>query len=70
MGSQKEIYGILKRLNRDGGITVLSVEHNLTAAISNSTLIDHLFGGRGHICTTAQYAAEYMGTIACGGRIA
>jgi len=63
IGSQKEIYGILKSLNRECGMTVLSVEHNLTAAISNSTLIYHLSGGHGHICTTAQYAAEYMGTI-------
>lgn len=61
-GSQKEIYGIIKKLNKEKGITIVSVEHNLVAAISNSTLIYHLTGGHGHICTTAQYAAEYTGT--------
>jgi zinc transport system ATP-binding protein len=60
-GSQKEIYGILKKLNKEKGITIVSVEHNLLAAVSNSTLIYHLAGGRGHMCTPAQYAAEYSG---------
>ncbi len=60
-GSQKEIYGIIKRLNREKGITIVSVEHNLVAAISNSTLIYHLDGGHGHICTPDQFAAEYTG---------
>jgi zinc transport system ATP-binding protein len=59
--SQKEIYRILKHLNRDHGITVISVEHNLEAAIANSTLIYHLHGGHGHICTPEQYVQEFMG---------
>lgn len=60
-GSQKEIYGIIKRLNKDKNITIVSVEHNLVAAISNSTLIYHLDRGHGHICTPAQFAAEFTG---------
>lgn len=60
-GSQREIYGILKRLNKEQGMTIVSVEHNLVAAISNSTLIYHLDCGHGHICTPAQFAAEYTG---------
>lgn len=60
-GSQREIYGIIKRLNKDNGITIVSVEHNLNAAISNSTLIYHLSGGLGHMCTPQQFAAEYVG---------
>ena len=59
--SQREIYGILKRLNRERGITILSVEHNLVAAISNSTLIYHMDGGQGHMCTPKQYASEFAG---------
>jgi len=59
-GSQEDIYRILKTLNREKGITVVSVEHNLTAAISNSTEIYHLAGGHGHICTPQQYADEYL----------
>ncbi len=60
-GSQKEIYGIIKKLNVEHGITIVSVEHNLVAAISNSTLIYHLDGGHGHICTPAQFSAELTG---------
>ncbi|HMM06712.1 MAG TPA: metal ABC transporter ATP-binding protein [Clostridiales bacterium] len=59
--SQKEIYGLLKKLNREKGITIVSVEHNLSAAVANSTLIYHLSGGKGHICTPQKYAAEYLG---------
>ncbi len=39
--SQKEIYSIIKHLNRHQAVTVLAVEHNLKAALENST----------HICT-------------------
>ena len=60
-GSQEDIYKILKRLNREKGITVVSVEHNLAAAVSNSTEIYHLAGGHGHKCTPQQYAEEYLG---------
>lgn len=59
-GSQKEIYGFLKKLNREKGITIVSVEHNRDAAVSNSTLIYHLSGGSGHICSPQQYAGEYL----------
>jgi zinc transport system ATP-binding protein len=67
-GSQKEIYGIIRTLSREHGMTIVSVEHNLTAAISNSTLIYHLSGGHGHICTPDQYAVEYTGAINQSGR--
>ena len=58
--SQTEIYGLLKRLNHEQGITIVSVEHNLVAAISNSTAIYHLHGGHGHVCTPEQYAHEHL----------
>lgn len=60
-GSQREIYGIIKKLNKEKGMTIVSVEHNLVAAISNSTLIYHLDVGHGHMCTPAQFAAEVTG---------
>lgn len=60
--SQKEIYGFLKKINKDNNITILSVEHNLEAAITNSTLIYHLMEGHGHLCTPAQYAGEFLKT--------
>lgn len=60
INSQKEIYGFLKKINKENGITIVSVEHNLDAAVSNSTLIYHLTGGRGHLCTPGQYAGEFL----------
>jgi zinc transport system ATP-binding protein len=60
MDSQREIYGLIKRLNQEKGITIVSVEHNLEAAVNNSTLIYHLSGGHGHICTPQQYAEEFL----------
>lgn len=58
--SQKEIYGFLREINRKNRITVVSVEHNLDAAVANSTQIYHLVGGRGHLCSPGQYANEYL----------
>ncbi len=60
INSQKDIYGFLKKINKENGITIISVEHNLDAAISNSTLIYHLTGGQGHLCTPQQYADEFL----------
>lgn len=60
IGSQKEIYGFLTEINKKNGITIVSVEHNLDAAISNSTLIYHLSGGKGHLCTPEKYTAEFL----------
>ncbi len=59
--SQREIYGFLKEINQNNGITIVSVEHNLDAAVSNSTLIYHLTDGRGHLCTPQKYAQEFLG---------
>lgn len=58
--SQQEIYGFLNHLNREYGITIVSVEHNLEAAVTNSTIIYHLQGGHGHLCSPENYAAEYL----------
>lgn len=60
IGSQREIYGFLKKINAENGITIISVEHNLEAAVANSTLIYHLLDGRGHLCTPEQYAGEFL----------
>ncbi|MGW8114612.1 metal ABC transporter ATP-binding protein [Caproicibacterium sp. NSD3] len=60
IGSQKEIYHFLTSINKKNGITIVSVEHNLDAAISNSTLIYHLSNGDGHLCTPEKYTAEFL----------
>ena len=58
--SQKEIYGFIKKVNSENGITIVSVEHNLDAAIKNSTLIYHLSAGHGHLCTPQKYINEFL----------
>lgn len=58
--SQREMYGEIRSLNRDSGITVVSVEHNLDAAVANSTSVFHLSCGRGHRCNPEAYAAEFL----------
>ena len=58
--SQQEIYQLLKDLNTQQRLTILSVEHNLEAALANSTSIYHLVAGRGHPCSPQQYAAEFL----------
>ncbi|MCL1964434.1 MAG: metal ABC transporter ATP-binding protein [Firmicutes bacterium] len=58
--SQREIYGLLKEWNVHNGLTILSVEHNLDAAVANSTLIYHMSGGSGHMCVPERYMREYV----------
>lgn len=58
--SQDELYRFISKINRENGITVVSVEHNLDAAVSNSTTIYHLVNGQGHICTPRQYSEEFL----------
>ena len=60
IGSQREIYGFLTRINREKKITVVSVEHNLEAAVTSSTLIYHLSQGHGHLCTPEKYTEEFL----------
>ena len=60
VNSQKEIYNLLKNLNREKGITIIAVEHNITAAVANSTLLYHMAGGSGHICSPENYTNEYL----------
>lgn len=45
--SQEEIYDIIKHLNTKHGITILSVEHNMSAAFKNSSHIFSIEKGKG-----------------------
>lgn len=60
MKGQRDIYSFVKALNRDKGLTIVSVEHNLDAAVLNSTLIFHLAAGKGHMCNPDKYATEFL----------
>ncbi|AGK99103.1 metal ABC transporter ATP-binding protein [Clostridium pasteurianum] len=53
--SQSEIYSFVKNLNKEKGITILSVEHNLQAAIENSTHIFKMDKGNGCLLTINDY---------------
>ncbi len=61
--SQTEIYRLIKNLCDQDKITVISVEHNLEAAVQNSNKIFHMKEGRGHICSPQKYATEYLKSV-------
>ncbi|WP_426349650.1 metal ABC transporter ATP-binding protein [Alloiococcus sp. CFN-8] len=56
--SQKEIYSVIKELNLSKGITVISVEHNLSAALKYSTDILDLSGSHG-LVTVKDYLKKF-----------
>lgn len=53
--SQREIYSIIKHLNLHLGITVLAVEHNLNAALDNSTHICMMESGSATLHSIDEY---------------
>lgn len=53
--SMEDIYGIIKGLNVNLGITVVSIEHNLKAALENSTDIFEMSNGSGILYTIDNY---------------
>jgi zinc transport system ATP-binding protein len=52
--SQEEIYKVIKDLN-SAGVTIISVEHNLKAALDNSTHILRLHNGGSSLYTVSDY---------------
>ncbi|MCH4179746.1 MAG: metal ABC transporter ATP-binding protein [Megasphaera sp.] len=58
--SQAELYPFLKVLNEKHGITVVTVEHNLRAAMRNSKYMYHVAKGSGHLCSPQEYIREYV----------
>ena len=60
LASQREIYGELSRLNREKGLTVLAVEHNMEEAGQVSSGLYHVDGGKGHLCSVSHYIEEYI----------
>ena len=53
--SMEDIYRIIKGLNKNLGITVVSVEHNLKAALDNSTDIFEMGNGSGILYNIHNY---------------
>lgn len=60
INGQKEIYSFVKNLNTQNGLTVISVDHNLDAAVFNSTKIFHIKNGEGHLCSPQKYTQEFF----------
>ncbi|WP_032120759.1 metal ABC transporter ATP-binding protein [Clostridium amazonitimonense] len=58
--SQKEIYSIIKKLNAEKNITVISVEHNLDAVLENSTNVYELSSGNGILYTCKEYKNKIL----------
>lgn len=56
--SQQEIYSIIKHLNLHLGITVLAVEHNLKAALDNSTHICMMENGSATLYPIDEYEVK------------
>ena len=63
VSSQTEIYSFLKKLNTEKKLTIIAVEHNLDAAITNSTNIFHVANSKGHLCSPKNYIREFKGGI-------
>lgn len=53
--SQREIYSIIKHMNLHLGITIVAVEHNLKAALENSTHICLMESGNAALYTIDEY---------------
>lgn len=60
--SQEEIYSIIKHINKRHKITVLSVEHNMAAALKNSSHIYCLEKSKGTLYTIDEYLEKNGGT--------
>ena len=58
--SQKDIYGLLKKMSVEEEITIVAVEHNLSAAFKNSDYIFHLQNGHGHLCSANKFTSESL----------
>ncbi|MBQ6570404.1 MAG: metal ABC transporter ATP-binding protein [Clostridia bacterium] len=62
-----DLYSIVKKLNREHGITVIMVSHDLAAAIKDSTHILHLRRGPLFFGTTADYIKSGAAKTLLGG---
>lgn len=53
--SQDDIYSVIKDLNKDVKLTVISIEHNIEAALTYSSSIYQLHNGKGKFYTPETY---------------
>lgn len=60
MPSQMELYPFIHSLNKDKGITIITVEHNLKFAVHYAMKMIHVADGAAHICTSREYVQEFL----------
>ena len=53
--NQKEIYSILRKLNKENNKTIISIEHNINIALENSTHILRIHKGEVKLFTVEEY---------------
>ena len=53
-----EMYGLIQRLNREDGVTILMISHDMTATLTYASHILHL-GRRVFFGTKADYLREF-----------
>lgn len=64
----EEMYELLQHLNRDHGITVIMVSHDIRASLKYSTHMLHLMGKQLFFGKTSDYLSSDAGKIFTGGR--
>ena len=62
-----EMYELIKALNRDDGITIIMVSHDIRAVLAFATHILHVFHGRAWFGTAEEYAKSEIGRTFAGG---
>jgi zinc transport system ATP-binding protein len=62
-----EMYELIARLNREDGMTVIMVSHDLEAALRYSSVILHINAGRSFFGTVAEYRESGISRIFGGG---
>ena len=63
----QEMYGIIEGLNRENGITILMISHDIAAVLGYATHILHVMHGSCFFGTTEEYQKSEAGKLFAGG---
>ena len=65
--ASEEMYELLQHLNRDHGITIIMVSHDINASLKYSSNILHLYSGGSWFGKTSEYLSSDRGKAFAGG---